>query len=89
MNHDLIEGATGAADFTGLSRRKIYRMTEQGLLPVTRKGGRLYYRKSQLDDAFTASAGSWAMAMACLTFDDDGALPRLFDRSTTTVATLP
>ena len=36
MNTDLIEGASNAAAFTGLSRRKIYRMAEQGHVPVRR-----------------------------------------------------
>jgi excisionase family DNA binding protein len=52
MNTDLIEGATDAAAFTGLSRRKIYRLAEQGHVPVIRKGRRLYFRKSELERAF-------------------------------------
>ncbi|HEX8583111.1 MAG TPA: helix-turn-helix domain-containing protein [Allosphingosinicella sp.] len=55
MNHDLIEGAARAASFTGLSRRKIYRLAEQGHVPVVRKGRRLYFRKSELERAFQTS----------------------------------
>lgn len=55
MNTDLIEGATNAAAFTGLSRRKIYRLVEQGHVPTVRKGRRLYFRKSELDRAFRAA----------------------------------
>lgn len=58
MTHDLIAGADDAARFTGLTRRQIYRLTEQGLLPVTRKGRRLFFRKSELEAAFSASAKS-------------------------------
>jgi excisionase family DNA binding protein len=53
MNTDLIEGAADAATFTGLSRRKIYRLVEQGHMPSVRKGRRLYFRKSELDAAFS------------------------------------
>lgn len=52
MQSDLIEGAADAAVFTGLTRRKIYRLVEQGHVPTVRKGRRLYFRKSELDSAF-------------------------------------
>lgn len=52
MKIDLIEGAADAARFTGLSRRKIYRLAELGLVPVVRKGTRLYFRKSELERSF-------------------------------------
>lgn len=55
MNLDLIEGASDAAAFTGLSRRKIYRLAEQGHVPVIRKGRRLYFRKSELERAFMSA----------------------------------
>ena len=54
MNADLIDGAAEASKFTGLSRRKIYRLTELGHLPVVRKGRRLFYRRSELEKAFSA-----------------------------------
>ena len=56
MNTDLIEGADAAAEFTGLSRRKIYRLVELGHVPAVRKGRRLYFRKSELDHAFSAGS---------------------------------
>lgn len=56
MNTDLIEGADAAAMFTGLSRRKIYRLVELGHVPAVRKGRRLYFRKSELDRAFSAGS---------------------------------
>lgn len=52
LNSDLLPGAAEAAAYIGLPRRAIYRMTEQGHLPVCRKGRRLFYRKSELDMAF-------------------------------------
>lgn len=55
MNIDLIRGAAAAAAFTGLPRPVIYRLAEQGHLPVTRKGRSLYFRKSELEKAFQAN----------------------------------
>lgn len=56
MNTDLLEGAAKAAAFTGLSRRKIYRLADEGHLPVIRKGRRLFFRKSELERAFETQA---------------------------------
>lgn len=52
LKDDLLSGAKAAAHYIGLSQRAVYHMTEQGLLPVIRKGRRLYYRKSDLEKAF-------------------------------------
>lgn len=54
LSEDLIKGARGAAGYLGLSERSIYHMTENGQLPVIRKGRALYFRKSDLDRSFTA-----------------------------------
>ena len=54
LSEDLIRGARGAAEYTGLPVRTIYHMTEKSLLPVIRKGRALFYRKSDLDLAFTS-----------------------------------
>jgi len=54
LSEDLIRGARGAAEYTGLPVRTIYHMTEKSLLPVIRKGRSLFYRKSDLDLAFTS-----------------------------------
>jgi len=56
LSHDLIAGAKAAAAFTGLTERQIYHMTEQGHLPVIRKGKKLFFRRSSLEAAFTAEA---------------------------------
>jgi excisionase family DNA binding protein len=52
---DLLEGAAAAANYIGLTRRKVYRMTEKGDLPAIRKGNRIFYRKSDLQRAFQAA----------------------------------
>ena len=56
LSEDLISGAKGAAQFTGLSERQIYHMVNTDLLPVIRKGKRLYFRKSHLEKAFGPDA---------------------------------
>ena len=57
LAEDLIKGAKAAADHTGLTEKQIYHLVEKGSLPVIRRGTRvLYFRKSQLDAAFTAEA---------------------------------
>ena len=53
---DLIDGAAAAARFTGLKPRTIYRMAETGELPAIRKGGKIFFRKSDLEKAFTQQA---------------------------------
>lgn len=54
LNSDLLNGAKAAADFVGVKPRAVYHMTENGLLPVIRKGRRLYFRKSELERAFSS-----------------------------------
>lgn len=55
LSDDLLAGARAAAGYVGVKPRAIYHMTEQGQLPVIRKGKRLYFRKSELDTAFTSA----------------------------------
>lgn len=54
LSSDLLAGASAAARHTGLSERAIYHLVYAGHLPVVRKGRRLYFRKSELDTAFSA-----------------------------------
>jgi excisionase family DNA binding protein len=54
LSDDLIKGARDAAAYLGISERSVYHMTEKGLLPVIRKGRTLFYRKSDLNQAFTS-----------------------------------
>ena len=56
LSDDLLAGASAAARFVGVGQRAIYHMTEAGHLPVIRKGRRLYYRKSELEKAFSSEA---------------------------------
>jgi excisionase family DNA binding protein len=56
LSDDLIKGARAAAAYLGMSERSVYHMTEQGQLPVIRKGRSLFYRKTDLEAAFRAAA---------------------------------
>lgn len=58
VSDDLLEGAAGAADYLKLKggARAVYRLTEGGHLPCVRLGKRLFYRKSDLDRAFSSQA---------------------------------
>lgn len=56
LSDDLLEGAAAAAAHIGIKPRAVYRMSEAGYLPVIRKGRKLYYRKSDLDAAFSSNA---------------------------------
>ncbi|MES2493572.1 MAG: helix-turn-helix domain-containing protein [Pseudomonadota bacterium] len=54
LGNDLIKGAKGVeADTNGLiSARQVYHMVEKGRLPVIRKGRAMYFRRSELEEAF-------------------------------------
>lgn len=54
LSEDLLKGAREASRYLGISERSVYHMTEKKLLPVIRKGRTLFYRKSDLDLAFTS-----------------------------------
>lgn len=54
LKDDLLKGAKAAADYTGLTPRAIYHMTDQGLLPHIKMGRVIFYRKSDLDKAFSS-----------------------------------
>lgn len=54
MLMDLLPNAAAAAAHTGLTRGQIYRLVDQGHIPAIRKGRRLFFRKSELDRAFSA-----------------------------------
>lgn len=56
LSEDLLDGAAAAAAYTGLKPRTIYRMAETNEIPVIRKGGKLFFRKSALDAAFASDA---------------------------------
>lgn len=54
LSNDLLSGAKAAADYIGESPRAVYRMAEKGLLPCIRKGRKLYFRKGELERAFSS-----------------------------------
>ena len=54
LKDDLLQGAAAVADYTGLDRRLIYRMVELNEIPHKRMGRRLFFRKSELDKAFSS-----------------------------------
>jgi hypothetical protein len=56
LSQDLLTGAKAAADYIGETPRAVYHMAEKGLLPVIRKGRKLYFRKSELEAAFRSEA---------------------------------
>lgn len=53
---DLLDGASAAAAYIGVTPRCVYRMVETSQLPAVRKGRKLFFRKSELDAAFRAAA---------------------------------
>ncbi len=56
LSKDLLSGAGAAANYLGVSRRAVYYLVEGGHVPTVRKGGRLYFRKSELERAFSSEA---------------------------------
>ena len=56
LKDDLLKGAAAAADYLGpaFNRNAIYYMARAGTLPAIRRGSQLFFRKSDLDRAFTA-----------------------------------
>jgi excisionase family DNA binding protein len=55
LSNDLLAGAVSAAKYSGLTPRAIYHLAEKGELPVIRKGRKMYFRKSELDAAFSST----------------------------------
>lgn len=56
LKQDLLKGAKGASDYSGLPVRTIYHLVEIGELKAIKKGQTLFFRKSDIDAAFQASA---------------------------------
>lgn len=54
LRDDLLRGANAAAKFTGLEPRTIYHLAAAGLIPHKKMGGILFFRKSELENAFSA-----------------------------------
>ena len=53
---DLLPGANAAAAFIGVTPRAVYHLVEAGHLPAIKKGKRLYFRKSEVERAFSSAA---------------------------------
>jgi excisionase family DNA binding protein len=58
LSKDLVSGAKGAAEYTGLPQRMIYHLVEKQHVPVIRMGKRMFFRKSDLDAAFRSAASN-------------------------------
>ncbi len=56
LANDLLSGTKAAAQYLGLPERAVWHMVYSGSLPVIRKRRRLFFRKSELDRAFSAAA---------------------------------
>jgi excisionase family DNA binding protein len=56
LAEDLLPRAIAAAAYIGVTPRAVYHLVEGGHLPAIRKGRRLYFRKSELERAFSAAA---------------------------------
>lgn len=56
LSDDLLPGASAAAAFIGVTPRAVYHLVEAGHLPAIRKGRKLYFRKSELERAFSSEA---------------------------------
>ena len=52
---DLLNGADAASRYTGLPRRQIYHLVEKGYLRPVRMGRRMFFRKSDLEAAFSTA----------------------------------
>ena len=54
--NDLIRGARGIAEETGMTERQVYHAAEKGHLPIKRIGGVLVALRSELRRAFSSEA---------------------------------
>lgn len=54
LGNDLIKGAKAVEMETGglITQRQVYHMVENGRLPVIRMGRAMYFRRSELEEAF-------------------------------------
>lgn len=55
---DLLPGAIAAAAYIGVTPRAVYHLVDAGHLPAIKKGRRLYFRKSELQRAFSTNAAA-------------------------------
>ena len=59
LGNDLIKGAKSVeVETRGLiTQRQVYHMVENGRLPVIRKGRAMFFRRSELEEAFRSETG--------------------------------
>lgn len=59
LGSDLIKGAKAVEIETGgiIKQRQVYHMVENGRLPVIRMGRAMYFRRSELEQAFRSYPG--------------------------------
>lgn len=50
---DLLDGADAAGKFLGIDARKVRRLVYAGHIPAIKKGRLLFFRKSELREAFS------------------------------------
>jgi excisionase family DNA binding protein len=55
---DLLPGAIAAAAYIGVTPRAVYHLVDAGHLPAIKKGRRLYFRKTELQRAFSTNAAA-------------------------------
>lgn len=58
LSDDLLPGAIAAANFIGVTPRAVYHLVEAGHLPAIKKGRKLFFRKSELEKAFSSAAAA-------------------------------
>lgn len=56
LSGDLIKGTKAAAAYLGFTERQLWHMVYEGRVPHVRKGRRLFFRKTELDRAFSGAA---------------------------------
>lgn len=54
LKDDLLKGAKAAAEYIGIDTRTVFSMVEKNTIPSVRKGRMIFFRKSELDKAFTS-----------------------------------
>ncbi len=52
VENDLLKGAEAAAKALGMSRREVYYLLDQKLIPAKKKKGRWYFYRSDLLNSF-------------------------------------
>ena len=58
LSDDLLHGVPAIARFLNATDRATYHMLHAGQLPGSKKGGRWYARKSEIDAAFRSDAAN-------------------------------